>query len=114
MKLKVQKLEAIRDLDGNLGKRIELVEERETMSRLAIMPKTEEAKITRGVFETMQVMLPTLQRTKVTIPRIILFLTEQECDSLDVAFVVNQVYEVTLVDQGLKFKKEQADGVAYS
>jgi hypothetical protein len=34
-----------------------------------------------------------------------LFLTEQEYDSLCIDFDVNQVFEVSLENQGIKFKK---------
>jgi hypothetical protein len=34
-----------------------------------------------------------------------LFLTEQEYDSLGINFDVNQVFEVTLENQGIRFKK---------
>jgi hypothetical protein len=104
-RVRVNKIESIRDLDGNLGKRIELVEERE-VSPFVVRPPTEEAKMAQDIMQALQQQMPFLpQRTQFAIPKILLFLTEQEYDSLGIEFDVNQVYEVTLENQGVKFKK---------
>jgi hypothetical protein len=56
--------------------------------------------------QVMQQQMPFLQqRTQLAIPKILLFLTEQEYDNLGIDFDVNQVFEVTLENQGIKFKK---------
>jgi hypothetical protein len=44
-------------------------------------------------------------RGQFTVPKIILFLTEQEYESLGIDFDVNQIYEVALENQTIKFKK---------
>jgi hypothetical protein len=104
-RVRVNKIESIRDLDGNLGKRIELVEERE-VSPFVVRPPTEEAKVAQDIMQALQQQMPFLpQRTQFTIPKMLLFLTEQEYDSLGIEFDVNQVYEVTLENQSIKFKK---------
>jgi hypothetical protein len=104
-RVRVNKIESTRDLDGNLGKRIELVEER-GFSPFVVRPQSDEAKMAQDIMQTLQQQLPFLQqRTQLTIPKILLFLTEQEYDSLGIDFDVNQVYEVTLENQGIKFKK---------
>jgi hypothetical protein len=104
-RVRVNKIESTRDLDGNLGKRIELVEERE-VSPFVVRPPTEEAKMAQDILQALQQQMPFLpQRTQFTIPKILLFLTEQEYDSLAIEFDVNQVYEVTLENQSIKFKK---------
>jgi hypothetical protein len=104
-RVRVNKIESSRDLDGNLGKRIELVEERE-VSPFVVRPQTEEAKMAQDVMQVLQQQLPIFSpRTQFTIPKILLFLTEQEYDSLGIDFDVNQVYEVTLENQSIKFKK---------
>jgi hypothetical protein len=104
-RVRVNKIESIRDLDGNLGKRIELVEERE-VSPFVVRPPTEEAKMAQDIMQALQQQMPFLpQRTQFAIPKILLFLTEQEYDSLGIEFDVNQVYEVTLENQSIKFKK---------
>ena len=104
-RVRVNKIESTRDLDGNLGKRIELVEER-GVSPFVVRPQTEEAKMAQDVLQALQQQMPFLQqRTQLTIPKILLFLTEQEYDSLGIDFDVNQVFEVSLENQGIKFKK---------
>ena len=104
-RVRVNKIESTRDLDGNLGKRIELVEERE-VSPFVVRPPTEEAKMAQDILQALQQQMPFLpQRTQFAIPKILLFLTEQEYDSLGIEFDVNQVYEVTLENQSIKFKK---------
>jgi hypothetical protein len=104
-RVRVNKIESIRDIDGNLGKRIELVEERQ-VPQFAIRPQTEEAKVVQEVFQALQQQLPIFPaRAQFTIPKIILFLTEQEYESLGIDFDVNQVYEITLENQAIKFRK---------
>ncbi len=104
-RVRVNKIESTRDLDGNLGKRIELVEER-GFSPFVVRPPSEEAKMAQDVLQALQQQMPFLQqRTQLTIPKILLFLTEQEYDSLGIDFDVNQVFEVSLENQGVKFKK---------
>ena len=104
-RVRVNKIESIRDIDGNLGKRIELVEERQ-IPQFAIRPQSEEAKVVQEVFQTLQQQLPIFPaRAQFTVPKIILFLTEQEYESLGIDFDVNQVYEITLENQTIKFRK---------
>jgi hypothetical protein len=104
-RVRVNKIESTRDLDGNLGKRIELVEERD-ISPFVVRPQSDEAKMAQDIMQIMQQQMPFLQqRTQLAIPKILLFLTEQEYDNLGIDFDVNQVFEVTLENQGIKFKK---------
>lgn len=104
-RVRVNKIESIRDIDGNLGKRIELVEERQ-IPQFAIRPQSEEARVVQEVFQTLQQQLPIFPaRAQFTVPKIILFLTEQEYESLGITFDVNQVYEITLENQTIKFRK---------
>ena len=104
-RVRVNKIESARDLDGNLGKRIELVEER-GVSPFVVRPQSDEAKMAQDVMQALQQQMPFLQqRTQFTIPKILLFLTEQEYDSLGISFDVNQVFEVALENQSIKFKK---------
>jgi hypothetical protein len=104
-RVRVNKIESIRDLDGNLGKRVELVEERQ-ISRFVVKPQTEEAKVAQDIFQALQQQLPMFPaRTEFANPKIILFLTEQEYGSLDIEFDVNQIYEITLENQSIRFRK---------
>ncbi|MEM2099116.1 MAG: arcadin 1 [Candidatus Bathyarchaeia archaeon] len=104
-RVRVNKIESSRDLDGNLGKRIELVEER-AASPFVVRPQSEEAKMAQEVLQALQQQMPIFQaRTQFALPKILLFLTEQEYDSLGIDFDVNQVYEVILENQSITFKK---------
>jgi hypothetical protein len=107
-RVRVNKIESIRDLDGNLGKRVELIEDRQ-IPRFVMRPQTEEAKVVQDVLQAMQQQMPMLpMRGEIAIPKIILFLTEQEYESLDIEFDVNQTYEIMLESQTIKFKKVTA------
>lgn len=104
-RVRVNKIESIRDLDGNLGKRIELLEERE-IPRFALRPQTEEAQVVQDVLQALQQQMPVFQtKTQFSVPKVILFLTEQEYESLGIEFDVNQIYDITLENQAIKFKK---------
>ena len=88
-----------------MGKRIELVEERE-ISPYVVRPQTDEAKLAQDLMQAIQTQMPFLpQRTQMANPKIVLFLTEQEYDSLCIDFDVNQIYEVALDNQSIRFKK---------
>ncbi len=103
--VRVQRIESIRDPEGILGKRIELVEEHK-IPRFAIQPATEEARMVQSVVQALQQQLPVqTMRTGFNLPKIILFLTEQEYDQLNIKFDVNQTYEVELSNQSMKFSK---------
>ena len=105
-RVRVAKIESIRDLDGNLGKRIELIEEREIPRLSAIRAQTEEAQVVQDVLQALQQQMPIFpQRGQIALPKIILFLTEQEYESLGISFDVNQVYEVNLQNQIVSFRK---------
>ena len=104
-RVRVNKIESTRDLDGNLGKRIELVEERE-INNYVMRPQSDEGKMASEIFQALQTQMPFLpQRTQIANPKILLFLTEQEYDSLGIDFDVNQLYDVVLENQTVKFKK---------
>jgi hypothetical protein len=104
-RVRVQKIESIRDPEGNLGKRIELIEDR-VIPRFAVRPATEEARMVQEVMKSLQQQLPVLapQRTQFTLPKMILFLTENEYEELGINFDVNQLYELEMSDQTIKFK----------
>ena len=104
-RVRVNKIESNRDVDGNLGKRIELLEERE-VNPYIVRPQSDEAKMSQDIMQALQTQMPFLpQRTQMATPKIILFLTEQENDNLGITFDVNQVYEVALENQAIRFRK---------
>jgi hypothetical protein len=104
-RVRVNKIESIRDLDGNLGKRIELIEERE-IARFVVRPQTEEAKVVQDMVQALQQQFPMMPaRAELTVPKMLLFLTEPEYESLGISFDVNQTYEITLENQTVHFRK---------
>jgi len=103
-RVRVHKIESIRDLDGNLGKRIELIEDRQ-IPNFVMRPQTEEAKVVQDVMQALQQQLPMFSGREMAVPKVILFLTEQEYESLGIDFDVNQIYEINLENQTLRFTK---------
>jgi hypothetical protein len=105
VRVRVQRIESIRDPQGNLGKRIELIEEH-MIPRFAIKPQTEEARMAQDIVQVLQQQLPVLTtKSQLAFPKMILFLTEQEYEKLGIDFDVNQVYELELSDKTIKFRK---------
>ncbi len=106
IRVRVQRIESIKDPEGNLGKRIELIEER-VIPRFAIKPASEEARVAQEVMQALQQQMPMLPvaQTQFSLPKIILFLTEQEYDRLGIDFDVNQIYEIELSNQAIKFRR---------
>ncbi len=104
-RVRVQKIESIRDLDGNLGKRIELIEDRQ-VPHLVVRPQTEEAKVVQDVIQQLQQQMPIFPgRVDLAVPNNGFLLTELEYESLGIDFDVNQVYDIRLENQSLKFMK---------
>jgi hypothetical protein len=105
-RVRIQKIESIKDPEGNLGKRIELIEDR-VIPRFAVRPATEEAVMIQEVMKNLQQQFPVLanQTTQFAIPKMILFLTENEYEKLDISFDVNQIYELEMSCQSISFKK---------
>ena len=105
-RVRVQKIESIKDPEGNLGKRIELIEDR-VIPRFAVRPATEEARMVQEVMKNLQQQLPVIatQRTQFALPKMILFLTENEYEKLGINFGVNHLYELDLSGQSISFKR---------
>jgi len=107
VRVRVQRIESIRDPEGNLGKRIELLEDR-VIPRFAIKPQSEEARMAQDVIQALQQQMPMMApQSQFALPKLILFLTEQEYERLDIDFDVNQIYELELSGQAIKFRKAQ-------
>ena len=107
-RVRVQKIESTQDPEGNLGKRIELIEDR-VIPRFAVRPATEEARMVQEVMKSLQQQLPMIanQTSQLAIPKMILFLTENEYEQLGIQFDVNQLYELELSAQAIKFTLAQ-------
>jgi len=109
VRVRVQRIESIRDPDGNLGKRIELVEER-VVPKFVVQPATEEAKMIQGMVQALQQQMPIMpQHSQFSLPKVILFLTEEEYEALGIDFDVNQTYELELSGKAVKFRKSSTE-----
>jgi hypothetical protein len=105
VRVRVQRIESIRDPDGNLGKRIELVEER-VVPKFIVQPSTEEAKMIQDMVQALQQQMPVLpQHSQFSLPKLILFLTEEEYEALEIDFDVNQAYDLEMSGKAIRFKK---------
>jgi hypothetical protein len=105
VRVRVQRIESIRDPEGNLGKRIELLEDR-VIPRFAIKPQSEEARMAQDVLQALQQQMPMfVPQQQMALPKLIMFLTEEEYEQLGISFDVNQVYELELSGQAIRFKK---------
>ncbi len=105
VRVRIQRIESMRDPDGNLGKRIEFIEDR-VLPRTIIQPQTEEARMTQELIQALQQQIPIISpQSQFTMPKLILFLTEPEYERLGIDFNVNQVYELELSDQNIRFRK---------
>lgn len=110
--LRVLRVESFETPDGELGRRIELVEERPARAPpvLPARAMSEEARLAhelaQSMFQAMQAQLPFFRvGRRIRIPKIVLFLTEAECDELGLDFNVNQVYDVKFSNGSIKFKR---------
>jgi len=69
-------------------------------------PATEEGRMVQDVVQALQQQIPVMgTHGNIAFPKIILFLTEQEYDELGIIFDVNQIYEMELTNNTIKFKK---------
>ena len=112
MLLRVARVESFEMPDGELGRRIELVEERPARGPPVVpaRPMPEDVRLAhelaQSVFQAMQAQLPFFRVSRrIRIPKIVLFLTEAECEELGLEFNVNQVYEVKFSSGTIKFKR---------
>ena len=104
IRVRVQRIESIRDPEGNLGKRIELVEER-IVPKLTLRTQSEEGRVVQDVMQALQ-QVPILQmQSQLTMPKMVLFLTEQEYEELGTTFDVNQIYEMELANGSIQLRK---------
>jgi hypothetical protein len=109
VRVKVVKTESINDPDGNEGRRVELVEER-AYPKSPIVPASEEARVMSEVAKTMQQMLPPqfkfdMANPRISMPRLVLFILDDEVETLGIDFNVNQVYDLEMKDNKISFMR---------
>lgn len=105
LQLRVNRIESFKDISGNLGKKIELVEDVKIPGAVGtVFGMSDEAKMVADVMGQIQKQLPFFQREFYN-PKIWLFLTEEEYEAMGISLDVNQTYEVTFENQTVKFSK---------
>jgi hypothetical protein len=106
VQVRVQRITSITEPEtGRPGKQVELVEvKRRGMQNMLNMP-TEEAKLIQGILGQFQSMgvLPIMR--ELMYPKLTLTLTEDEYDHLGVRFEVNDVYDLELQGEAIRFKR---------
>jgi len=109
--LRVARVESFETLEGDLGRRIELVEEKPATAPITPARSMPEEirlahELAQSMFQAMQVHIPLFRMGKrMRTPKIILFLTEQECEELGLEFNVNQLYDVEFSGGTIRFKR---------
>ena len=106
IRLRVNRIESYRDITGDLGKKIELVEDQQMLK--ALQPTvTEEARIVNDIMMQIQKQFGGMSMREWSNPKLWLFLTEEEYEALGIVLDVNQSYEVAFQPQPIKFSKTQ-------
>jgi hypothetical protein len=114
--VKVQRISSYTDPDtGRPGKVIELVEVRKRSGGAVVLgPQSEEASMIQRMLQTALLQMQSLGIMPPTreafLPKVILYLTEDEYDMLNVKLEVNEIYEITFRDGGIYFRKPTGIG----
>jgi len=106
IRLRVNRIESYRDITGNLGKKIELVEDQELPGGLPIV-QSEEGRVVSEVMMQVQKQFGGMPLKEWSNPKLWLFLTEEEYEALGIVLDVNQTYDVAFQDQTIKFTRPQ-------
>lgn len=106
VRLRVNRIESYRDIQGNLGKKIELVEDQELPSGFHAV-QTEEGRMVSEMVMQVQKQFGGMPFRECYNPKMWLFLTEEEYEALGIVLDVNQTYEVSFQQQTIKFTKPQ-------
>ncbi len=100
VRVKVARIEAMKDAQGRNGIRIDFTEEIEVPHVAVTRGDSEEAKVVQNMMSALfQSGLPLFQpQTQLTIPKLVLFLQDEEKDALGLRFEAGQFYDLELKD----------------
>ncbi len=107
--VKVLRVTSITDpVTGLPGRQVELVEYRQTRQG-PIRTFGEEGALVQNILTQLQStgLIPPIR--EMTVPKIILYLKEDEYSMLGVDFDVNEIYEVTMKNGTISFKKVETE-----
>ncbi len=107
VRAKVARIEAMRDAQGRNGIRIDFTEEIEVPHVAVTRGDSEEAKVVQNMISALfQSGLPLFQpQTQLTIPKLVLFLLDDEKDALGMRFEAGQFYDLELKDGTISILK---------
>jgi hypothetical protein len=108
VRVRVQKISSISDPEtGKPGKMIELTEvrQRPQPTFMGIGMGEDESRFVQGVLSQFQAMGLIPSPRGLGLPKLILYLTEDEYELLGVRFEVNDIYDLELREGTIQFKK---------
>lgn len=107
VRVKIARIEAMRDPQGRNGIRIDFTEEIDLPRVAVTRGESEEAKVVQNMISALfQSGLPLFQpQTQLTIPRLVLFLQDEEREALGLRFEAGQFYDLEMKDGSISILK---------
>ena len=107
VRVKVARIEALQDAQGRSGIRIDFTEEIDIPRVALTRGNSEEAKVVQNMISALfQSGLPLFQpQTQLTIPKLVLFLQDEEKDALGLKFEAGQFYDLEMKDGSISINK---------
>ncbi|MFQ5710224.1 MAG: arcadin 1 [Candidatus Geothermarchaeales archaeon] len=92
--VKLTKIQSISDPEtGEEGRQIEFVEVRKTPTK--VLTQTDESRIIQEMMNQLRMMgFPTIFKPEIRVPKMILFLSDEECEKLQINLEVNKTYDL--------------------
>ncbi|NIM45545.1 MAG: hypothetical protein GTN80_07860 [Nitrososphaeria archaeon] len=103
--VKITKIQSINDPEtGEEGKQIEFVEIRKTPTK--VLTPTNESRIIQEMMNQLKMMgFPMILKPEVKVPKMILFLTDEECEKLQIDLEVNKTYDLKIWKGGMQLNE---------
>jgi hypothetical protein len=106
--VRVHRVTSVTDPEtGKPGKQIELVEVRQRRDSFGMFGVGEEAQIVKNVLSQFQAFGLFPHMREMILPKITLFLTEDEYDMLGVRFEVNETFDLVFKDGTIRLEKPE-------
>jgi|GEM_PF-5404600 len=98
VKVKISRIEAIKDPTGKTGIRVDFVEEKKLPHGIVIQGQSEEARMVQNIVRALrQSGLPPFQvQQDVVVPRLVLFLSDEEREVLRIPLEAGKYYYIEL------------------
>lgn len=97
---------------GRPGKQVELVEIRRRGGQPFVAGASDEARVVQGILSQFQSMGIFPQLREMAIPKVTLFLSEEEYEALGIRFEVNDTYELVLKEGAITFRRATQIGIS--